>query len=174
MVELISKSDFVRWRITDELTSIASLNASRLGSLKNSITKGDGNIAGYLGEEVARRHLDGVIEETNYYNHDMLIMGYKVEIKTKRRTVHPKIYYEVSVAKTSTHQRPDYYIFTSVDSEYVWLLGYIGYQEFIDMAREIPYGKPDGRNGFVCHADMLNLEHRYLHPIRDMINVLSK
>lgn len=172
MEELISKSDFVKWRITHELNEIAVAKAARLGSLRNSITKGEGNIAGYLGEEVTKRYLNGVIDETNYFNHDILVGPTRIEVKTKRRSVYPKLNYEVSVAKTSRHQHPDFYVFTSVDSEFIWLLGYISYQEFLDLAREIKAGEVDVSNGFVCHADMLNLEHQFLYPIRTMKDVL--
>jgi hypothetical protein len=174
VAELISKSDFVRWKITNELNDIAFAKAQRLGNLRNSITKGEGNIAGYLGEEVVKRHLGGVIDEVNLYNHDILVGRSRIEVKTKRRTVYPKIDYEVSVAKTSRHQRPDYYVFTSVDAEYIWILGFIEYQEFLDLAREVKAGETDVRNGFVCHTDMLNLEHQFLYPIRTMLDVLPR
>jgi hypothetical protein len=89
--------------------------AEDLGGINNSILKGGGNLAGRLGEIALARHLDVDIEDHKDY--DMIYKGDKIEVKTKRRTVPPQYSYDVSVAETSTHQKPDIYAFVSIEFE---------------------------------------------------------
>ena len=100
----------------------AKAKANNLGSIKNSILKGRGNLAGYLGEEALAPYIGAEIVSNNRgldkYNHDLLMKdGNRVEVKTKRRTVKPRSNYDVSVAHTSTHQKPDIYAFISLEFE---------------------------------------------------------
>ena len=72
----------------------AKSKAVSLGSINNSILKGAGNLAGYLGEEALALHIKANIVSNNRgldkYNHDLLLQdGYRIEVKTKRRTVAP-------------------------------------------------------------------------------------
>lgn len=152
----------------------AKRRSEELGVLKNSITNGEGNYAGFLGEEAVKQYLNAEYsKDYDVYNHDLLVNNFKIEVKTKRRTVHPKLSYEVSIAKTSDFQIPDYYVFTSVDGEYIWIIGYISYDEYFKISRFIPKGTFDVTNRFTCNRDMYNLENSKLYPIREMKNVLS-
>ena len=89
--------------------------AKYLGSINNSITKGGGNLAGRLGELALANHLGVCVEDHKDY--DMIYKGEKIEVKTKRRTVPPQYSYDVSVAATSAHQKPDRYAFISIEFE---------------------------------------------------------
>ena len=48
-------------KITEDMKKRAWRKAREMGEINNSITKGDGNIAGFLGEEVANHIIKGDI-----------------------------------------------------------------------------------------------------------------
>ena len=160
----------------------AKEKALSLGSLNNSILKGAGNLAGYLGEEALSPHISAEIVSNNRgtdkYNHDLLVStGKRVEVKTKRRTVAPRDYYDVSVAKTSSHQQPDIYAFISIEFERatkdhpkryyglknIWLCGFMPAEEYWKRATLWEKGKIDKRNGFKTHVTMYNLQMKELY-----------
>ena len=139
-----------------------------LGSLNHSITGGAGNFAGYMGEECISHFLgaDNVScdEGDDKFNYDLIYNGYTIEVKTKRRTVDPKDFYDVSIAKTSTHQKPDVYAFVSITKNRgkvgfnnVWLCGFMGCKEFFDSAVFHKKGSIDHQNNFKVHRDMYNM-----------------
>ena len=70
--------------------------AKKLGELNNSITKGHGNAAGYLGEESVASYLNADVVTNR--NHDLVLNNKTIEVKTKRRTVKPQDSYEVSIS----------------------------------------------------------------------------
>lgn len=154
----------------------AKRKAENLGKIRNSITGGGGNLAGYLAEIALTRHLEAENVSCNEgkekHNHDLIYKGKKVEVKTKRRTVDPKEEYEVSIAATSVHQKPDIYAFVSitfkektgrgrsatykgVDS--IWLCGFVEREKYFERARYMRKGQIDISNGFRVHANMYNL-----------------
>jgi hypothetical protein len=156
----------------------AIYNANSLGSLRESITHGKGNIAGYIGEECISAYLgcDNISTKSgnDKYNHDLVYNGLCVEVKTKRRTVDPKPFYDVSIAITSTHQKPDIYAFTSITVNKnksgfsnVWLCGFMPYEEYFEKARFYKKGERDSNNGFIVKRDMYNL------MIKELYNEIS-
>ena len=121
-------------KFNQEMIDQALQWANDLGGIKNSITKGAGNLAGRLGEIALANHLSADVQDHREY--DIIHKGKRIEVKTKRRTVAPRALYEVSVAKTSKHQHPDVYAFISMEfdrkhkgSYYglknIWLCGYM-------------------------------------------------
>lgn len=134
--------------------------AAKLGSLNNSITGGDGNFAGRLGELALAKHLG--IEVQDDYSYDLVKDGKTIEVKTKRRTVDPQEHYDVSVAETSRHQHPDVYAFISITLDdrkvkRVWLCGYMDCDQYFATAKKMKKGQRDNSNGFKTHADMYNM-----------------
>lgn len=134
--------------------------AAKLGSLNNSITGGDGNFAGRLGELALAKHLG--IEVQDDYSYDLVKDGKTIEVKTKRRSVDPQEHYDVSVAETSRHQRPDVYAFISITLDdrkvkRVWLCGYMDCDQYFATAKKMKKGQRDNSNGFKTHADMYNM-----------------
>ena len=51
-------------KITEEMKKRAWAKSREMGVIRNSIMKGGGNIAGFLGEEVANVVIDGTINNT--------------------------------------------------------------------------------------------------------------
>lgn len=107
------KLEYLPWMMRE-----AKKKADALGQIRNSITKGKGNIAGYLAEIALNCHLEAknmsCSEGKLKYNFDLLKDDKKIEVKCKRRTVDPEPHYEVSIANTSKHQQPDVYAFISI------------------------------------------------------------
>ena len=163
-----------------------------LGSINNSILKGKGNTAGYLGEEAVAAYIKAVImssdEGSDKYNHDLIVDNHKykkIEVKTKRRKYDPKPSWQVSIAKTSRHQKPDLYIFTSItfgrhkgegrnkvyyQPKSIWITGQMEPEEYFSKARLCERGKPDpdkrGRtNDFETHVEMYNMNIEDLEPL---------
>ena len=162
---------------TDTMVKRAFDKASRLGSLNNSILSGSGNAAGYLGEEAVAAYMEADIVSSDRgsgkFDYDLILYdGTRAEVKTKRRTVPPRDFYDVSVAATSTHQKPDLYIFASVqfnrsgringqmaygDLEAVWIVGCKKPDDFYREAHSLMPGDIDPDNNFVTTAAMFNL-----------------
>jgi hypothetical protein len=149
---------------TQEMIDQALQWANDLGGIKNSITKGRGNLAGRLGEIALANHLSVDVQDHREY--DLVYTGRSIEVKTKRRTVPPLGFYEVSVAKTSKHQNPDLYAFISMEFDRkengsyfglknIWLCGYSG--DYFKKAKHMKKGDRDESNGFTTLVDMYNL-----------------
>ena len=66
----------------------AQVKAKKLGSLNNSILRGGGNAAGYLGEEAVASYIEAEIiscdKGDDKYNYDIRKDGQKIEIKTRK------------------------------------------------------------------------------------------
>ena len=137
-----------------------------MGAIKNSITKGEGNAAGFLAEIVVASLLDAEMKSTK--NYDLVLKnGDTVDVKTKRTKVPPKDYYECSIAETSLHQDCDYYVFTRcLPDGTIYILGDCSKSDYFERAKFLKQGEPDGDNGFIVKANCFNL------PIKDLTNDL--
>ena len=134
----------------DKIIREATEWAENLGGIYNSITKGDGNYAGRLGELALAKHLG--VEVEDHKDYDLIYNDSKVEVKTKRRATKPKSNYTVNIASTSRHQKPDTYAFLSVeysdrdsggnysDLLKIWLCGYKSAEQFFEEAEFWPKG----------------------------------
>lgn len=139
----------------------ACLKAKEMGKLHNSITNGDGNIAGFLGEEVANSILGGVIDNT--YDYDIVSSGIKYDVKTKRCTSKPRLDYDCSVAAYNVKQQCHRYVFVRVLNttglySRAWALGWIDKNEYFKISERLYQGQIDTSNGFLVKADCYNLK----------------
>jgi hypothetical protein len=147
-------------KITEQMKKRAWNKARKMGKLYNSITKGKGNIAGFLGEEVANTIINGTIDNT--YDYDIIKDDIKYDVKTKRCTGEPKDYYECSVAAYNVKQKCDSYIFVRIENingkwGRAWILGYYPKDEYFKDAKFLQRGQRDGDNGFLVKADCYNI-----------------
>ena len=166
----------------------AQTKAKKLGGIRNSILKGGGNAAGYLGEEAVASYIEAEIISCNdgddKYNYDIWKDDRKIEIKTKRRTVSPQGFFDVSVAKTSKHQTPDLYIFVSIEFENmtyekakrvyrgiknIWIVGQAEPEDYFARAKIWNAGDIDKSNGFKTLVDMYNLPISEIEPLDDSL-----
>ena len=150
-------------KFNQKMIDQASQWANDLGGIKNSITSGDGNYAGRLGELALAKHLS--VEVEDHKDYDLIYNDLRVEVKTKRRATKPKPNYTVNIASTSRHQKPDTYAFLSVeysdrdsggnysDLLKIWLCGYKSADQFFEEAEFWPKGTPDPPF-FKTHRDM--------------------
>ena len=148
-------------KITEKMKKQAWAKSREMGVIRNSIMKGDGNIAGFLGEEVANVVIDGTISNT--YDYDVVSKsGIKYDVKTKRCTSPPKPYYDCSVANFNTEQKCDRYVFVRIENKNkrwgkAWVLGWLEHDEYFKRARKLTKGQVDPSNGFVVRADCHNV-----------------
>ena len=150
--------------ITESMKKRAWHKARSMGKLKNSILQGEGNIAGFLGEEVVNNLIDGTISNT--YDYDIVYktssQNIKYDVKTKRCTSPPKSYYECSVAAYNTKQSCDRYAFVRI--EWVsgkwgraWVLGWLDNKEYYNKSKKLYKGDIDPSNGYKVKADCYNV-----------------
>ena len=133
--------------------------AEELGKLNNSITGGEGNLAGFVGEVVIAEIIEA--EHNNTYDSDLTWFdNITIDVKTKRTTVAPKDYYECSIAAYNTKQKCDLYAFCRVNAnlDTLWFLGMIPKETYFKKARFLKKGQVDGDNNFVVKADCYNME----------------
>jgi|TARA_R110000803_G_scaffold205623_1_gene272419 hypothetical protein len=143
---------------TEEQTALAKKKAKDMGSIKNSITKGEGNVSGFISEIVVSEVFNA--RYTPCKDYDLVLpTGETIDVKAKRTTVYPKDYYECSIAKTSLHQKCDMYFFTRYDerNNLLYLLGGVYQDDFFKKAKFLKKGQKDGDNGFIVKADCYNL-----------------
>ena len=144
-------------QITNAMREVAHDMSSEMGILKRSITRGQGNVYGFLGELVALDVLDGLHQNTMDY--DIIVDGYKIDVKTKKTTVKPKPDYDCSVADLTRKQNCDFYAFVRVlsDQSVGWFLGVKKAEQYFTDARYIKKGDYDNSNGFTARANCYNM-----------------
>lgn len=138
--------------------------------LKNSITKGESNIYGALGEIITYDYyskLFPVVFE-NTYDYDMIIGGHKIDVKSKKTTVPPKPNYNCSIANYNITQKCDFYHFCRIHENLKvgYLLGFSKKEDFFTLAEFKQKGQSDGAN-FKFTTDCYNL------PISSLKNTLE-
>ena len=133
--------------------------ADEMGTLKNSITKGKGNVLGFLGEVVLADHFGW--KQSNTYNYDLLMPnGKTVDVKSKQCRSIPLPHYECSIASYNIKQQCDYYAFNRIKSDLsvVYFAGMLPKGVYFDKATKRSAGEVDESNGFTFRADCYNLE----------------
>jgi len=155
--------------VTKEMIESCKQKAESIGKLKNSITKGEGNLSGVLGEYLTHKQLTKSIWK-NTFNYDLVEHGVRIDVKTKRCTSAPQNFYDCSIAETSLHQHCDEYVFVRIlnDMSKAWLLGRMDHKEYFKKARFMAKGEVDLNNNFTVKANCYNLQIKELH---DMFNI---
>jgi len=136
----------------------ARRQAVEMGKLHNSITRGQGNVAGFIGEIIASVILQA--RQENTYDYDLVLSnGQTVDVKTKRTSVKPLPHYDCSVAELSTHQKCDNFAFVRVKNDYsvAWFLGMIPRELYYEISRYMKKGDVDSDNGYVVKSTCYNL-----------------
>lgn len=107
---------------------------------KGSVTKGDGYLAGVIGELAVAEYLKAKRQPTKDY--DLIKDDIKIDVKTKRTSVKPKEHYMCSIFKSSKHQQYDRVYFTRVSYDYktIYLLGWITKEDFYNKAKFVKKG----------------------------------
>lgn len=136
--------------------------------LNNSITAGEGNLSGAIGEVMVRQYYNGI--QQNTYDYDLLIGRYKIDVKTKRYTAKftPTPKWNLNVPDFNTTQKCDYYCFLGLadDHSVGYIYGFIRPQDFYQKAI---FGKkgaidPRGNGIWRYRADCYNILIEQLRP----------
>ena len=157
--------------ITGEMKKRAWAKSREMGVIKNSIMKGDGNIAGFLGEEVANSVIGGIINNT--YDYDLVSNDITYDVKTKRCTSPPRDFYECSIAEYNTKQKCDRYVFVRIENKNgrwgrAWVLGWMNKKDYFKKAVKLKKGDVDESNGFVVRANCHNMKIKDLRDFKEV------
>ena len=129
--------------------------------LNNSITQGDGNLAGALGEIIVCDHYNA--SHQNTYDYDLILKEKKIDVKTKRFSPNyvPQSNWLVSVSASNISQKCDYYCFAGVTNDlcFAYIYGFIQKDNFY---KQSIFGKegeidPYGNGVWTFRADCYNL-----------------
>ena len=145
--------------VTGDMLVEARDKAAEMGKLRNSITNGAGNIAGFIGEAIAKEVMGGVLANT--YDYDLILCnGKTVDVKTKLTSVKPLDSYDCSIAGLNTKQQCDYYAFVRVknDLSVGWFLGVYEKQQYMLDSTFMAKGTIDNANGYTVKSDCYNLK----------------
>jgi|TARA_R110002020_G_scaffold4497_5_gene19626 hypothetical protein len=153
-------------KLTKKIVEQCKSKAKDMGKLNNSITKGQGNLAGIVGEYIVHKYLKNS-EWKNTYSYDLIHENKKIDVKTKRCNSKPLPTYDCSVAETSLHQLPDEYIFVRVLNNFsmAWILGRISHKTYFSKAKKLLKGQVDPANNFTVRANCYNLRINELDKI---------
>jgi hypothetical protein len=118
--------------------------------LKNSITNGESQLHGALGELIAMQVLDlrdNHVDYVGHYDYDLICNGKKIDVKTIKSNHEPKDDYNANISAFNHTQQTDYYLwcYVSLDMTYGYVIGYLEKDEFYRIAElkkkgEIDYG----------------------------------
>lgn len=151
----------------------------------------EANQIGCLGEVIAEYWMN--INEIKYTpqlektTHDYIINdNLTIDVKTKDRTVVPKIDYDnTAPLYNHNHQKPDYFLFISLKRDKnnnsldirrfteAYIVGSISYKELDLIGIPFLKGEKDWRNGTKFWTDCLNVEMWQLISLRETINIFK-
>jgi len=158
-------------KITQDIRERAQEKADEMGRLNNSIRQGEGNLVGFMGEQIVANYLNACVENT--YDYDIMMHGAKLDVKTKECTSPPKPHYECSIAAYNTKQKCNAYVFTRICQDTCWILGWMPKEAYFKKAKFMQKGQIDPSNNFVVRADCYNLAIQDLKPIDHLKNLLE-
>lgn len=154
--------------LSDDMLLKARKKATEMGLLHNSIIRGGGSVAGFLGEQIVLSVFGGRWD--NSFDFDIVLDdGRTVEVKTKQTSAVPKPHYSCSISNYNTRQKCDIYAFTRVMKDFSkgWFLGFMTKEEYFDKAKFMKKGQVDPDNGFEVRADCYNLAIEELCDVSD-------
>ena len=130
--------------------------------LKGSISEGKGNLYGALGEIIvydAYQANGFEVDFNSTYDYDMVIQGYKVDVKTKRTNFEPLPHFLCNVSAYNTKQQCDFYFFLSINENLkdCYMVGYKAKAEFFNQATYNQKGTHDV-NGWVFKDDCYSMQ----------------
>jgi hypothetical protein len=122
---------FKRIKITKEQIKRAE-KRFEFQNLNNSVTAGEGQITGALGEILLIDRCGDDVEDSSTFQYDLVIKGQKVEVKTKRQTVYPEPHHYVNFFDFNPDQQCDWYCFVVVDYAFEngWIVGWKSKEDF--------------------------------------------
>lgn len=159
---MIINEKYITVKLTDELMErIKKHDTVDFSRSKKNIRNSGSGLIGSVGEVVSfdfykSKGVDVKFDSAK--DHDLIINGYSVEIKTKATNSVPKDNYLCGVPCISSHQQPDYYFFLRVNFSLkeCYLLGWISKSDFVKKSFKKEKGEKDV-NGWVFKTDCNNI-----------------
>ena len=147
-------------------------------NLRNSITKGDSQIYGAIGEIVVWDWLCNAGVETEYhgtFDYDLFAEDVSIDVKTKKVKVPPQNEHNASVPAYNTKQKTFMYFWVYVleDMSTAWLVGWLDKESFFEEATFNKQGDKDGEK-WVFKADTYSLKIKHLIKADDLISNLKQ
>jgi hypothetical protein len=104
--------------------------------LKGSVTKGEGNEVGALGEIIVMDYYGDKAEYVGDYDYDLIIKNKKVDVKTKKQNVPPQLHHTYNIFSYNTKQKCDWYCFVVIHKSLRtgWIVGWKNKEEFFKEA----------------------------------------
>ena len=165
----------------DGLHVPAQRRADATPELHRSMRGPRANEVGAMGELVAARYLSAIgaeFLEDSTIDHDLLVGGLTVDVKTKERTVPPLPHYECTVGGVSARQRPQVYLFVSLLGApgvgcdrftRGWILGSMFRETFDRLAVSWTPSMVDVENGWRPTIPCRNVRVEQLSPPKAMV-----
>lgn len=155
------KNNAVPMRITQAQIIEAKQEAKELGVLNGSISHGEGNFKGKLGEIIIRDLLNATRTDDEH-NYDLLSpTGIRLEIKTSgtRKTYLDNGYWN-RVNCANLRQKCHVYVFCAVneDTMQAWVCGWTWKDEFLSSSTLFKAGYRVPNTGNVMRADSMNIK----------------
>jgi hypothetical protein len=121
----------------------------KFNCLNNSIRQGEGNLIGAIGEIVVFDHYTKIgrnVVHAQDFNYDLLIEGFKIEVKTQENRSIPSPVYTCHVPDYNSTQECEFYCFVFIHPDMTkgWLAGHISRSKF----HQIKQLKKEGEIGF--------------------------
>ena len=156
--ELVYK--MIEVEITEDMKKRAWAKSREMGEINNSITHGDGNIAGFLGEEVANQLICGDI--CNTYDYDIVKGDTDMMLKQKDVLQNQKVITNVLLLRLTRGKTAITMFFVRIENVKgrwgrAWVLGSYEKEQYFKDARFLEKGKIDGNNNFRVKADCYNM-----------------
>jgi len=170
---MISETDIIEMPVTTPIMTTAHAKSVEMGVLRNSFTSGEGNLAAFIGEGMVHQYLldsGAMVSWENTYEYDIMYGdGIRIDVKTKRTSVKPKMKYDCSVS-SGKKQDCDIYVFTRVKNDFSvgWLLGFMSSKEYFNAANFMEKGTIDPSNGWKVSRDCYNLPIDELRSMNEL------
>lgn len=170
-----SYDDIIERVVTTPIMTAAHEKSMEMGTLRNSVTNGAGNLVGFVGEGLVHEYLQDqgqMCGWTNTYDYDLILEGdITIDVKSKRTGFPPRLDYECSITAYNTKQKCDVYVFTRVRNDMTvgWILGFLPKSEYFDKATFMEKGTVDSSNGWKVKSDCYNVPINELRPIHELI-----
>lgn len=134
---------------TKEMLQKAIQRSLEIGTLKGSFMNGDRSIVGCLGE-LAFQDAYLSAELCNTYDFDFRLKGKTIDVKSRIAKAPINQTFDFTLPCLKKDQEVDFYVFAAVywNFEYVDLLGYLPYKEFVSLRSRVKKGDPMPQGGY--------------------------
>lgn len=162
----VAKPTGIKVLITDEMRAIAEKKAAKIGVLNDSLEKGEGTVAGIIGEQIVLKVINGSIWAEKY-DYDLTLRNIRIEVKTKQAKNQPRLEYDCSVSNLNARQKCHVYAFVRVlkdDLSVGWFLGFMSKAEIFKNCIFWKEAERDPLNGFSIVGDCYSVSAHTLYP----------